>query len=516
MFVTLSSLSFATPEGTPLFTDLSLAFGPERTGLVGRNGTGKTTILRLIAGDLTPSSGKIVVDGSLALLRQSFRPGETVADLFGATEGLRLLARAEAGLATADELAEADWTLAARLDAVLEMPPETPLAQLSGGQATRTALAAARFAEPDMLLLDEPTNNLDREGRQAVLDLIAGWRRGLIVVSHDRELLEGVDAIVELTGLGAARYGGGYSAYRAQKDLELAAAAQDLGHAERQAQEAARRAQQAAERKAKKDAAGHRARAKGGQPKILMDRAKERAEASKGAGARLREARADEAQVAESDARAKIEVLQPMRMDLPSTGLPREKVVLRLEGVSGGYGAAPVIRDVSLQLTGPERVAITGPNGCGKSTLLALITGALPVQAGVIHRPVPMALLDQSVRLLRPEETLREGFLRLHPDADETLCRATLARFKFRADDALRRVGSLSGGQRLRAGLACALGGVRPPSLLILDEPTNHLDLDATEALESALAGFDGALLVVSHDARFLDALGLTRRIALG
>ncbi|WP_068300517.1 ABC-F family ATP-binding cassette domain-containing protein [Pararhodobacter sp. CCB-MM2] len=521
MPVTLSSLSFATPEGTPLFTDLTLAFGPERTGLVGRNGTGKSTLLALMAGRLQPSSGRVQVDGRLSVLRQSFAPGETLADLFDIRAALALLDRAEAGTASAEELADADWTLPSRLEAALasvglSCAPETPLETLSGGQATRAALAAVMFDAPDMLLLDEPTNNLDREGRQAVIDLLAAWPRGAVVVSHDRELLEGMDAIVELTSLGATRFGGGYSAYRAQKDVQLAAAAHDLGAAERQRDEAAKKAQQAAERKAKKDAAGKRSRAKGGQPKMLMDKAQERAEGSKGAGIRLREARAAEAEAGHEAARAKVEVLQPMRMDLPSTGLPREKVVLRLEGVTGGYGDVPVIRDASWQLTGPERVAITGPNGCGKSTLLALVTGALVPIAGQVHRPVAMALLDQSVNLLDPDETLREAFLRLNPGADENGARATLARFKFRADEALRKVGSLSGGQRLRGGLACTLGGPQPPGLLILDEPTNHLDLDAIEALESALAGYDGALLVVSHDARFLDALGLTRRITLG
>nr|WP_319800441.1 ABC-F family ATP-binding cassette domain-containing protein [Pararhodobacter zhoushanensis] len=521
MSVTLSRLSWSTPEGTALFTDLSLSFGAERTGLVGRNGTGKSTLLRLIAGALVPVSGTVQVTGRAALLRQSFAPGETLADLFGARDALALLDRAEAGEASADELAEADWTLPSRIDAALlrcglAVAPDMPLDSLSGGQGTRAALAAAVFDAPAVLLLDEPTNNLDAEGRQAVLDLLAGWSGAAIVVSHDRALLDRMDAIVELTTLGAARFGGNYTDYRARKDIELSAAAQDLATASRAQDEAARRARQAAERKARKDGAGKRGRAAGGQPKILMDRAQERAESSGGANARLRDARASAVAEASEAARSRIEILQPLRMDLPPTGLPRDKVVLQVQGVTGGHDPArPVIRDVSFQLTGPERVAITGANGSGKSTLLALITGALQPAAGQIHRRVPHALLDQTVSLLNPDETLRDGFKRLNPTADETQIRATLARFLFRAGDALQRVGTLSGGQRLRAGLACALGGEQPPGLLILDEPTNHLDLDATEALEVALTSFDGALVVVSHDQRFLASLNLDRRIAL-
>ena len=522
MSVTLTSLSWSTPDGTPLFTDLDLVFGPGRTGIVGRNGTGKSTLLRLIAGDLRPAAGAIRVSGRVAMLRQAFAPGESLADLFGARAGLALLDRAGAGQASAAELAAADWTLPARIAGALagvglDLSPALPLAALSGGQAMRAALAAAVFDAPDVLLLDEPTNNLDADGRRLVAGLLARWPGTLLLASHDRTLLEGVDEIVELSPLGPARYGGGYSLYRDRKAAERAAAAQAFDTAARAGRETARRVQQMAERKARRDGAGKRSRAKGGQPKILLDRARERAEASKGAGARLGTRLAEAAAAATDAARARIEVLQPLRMDLPSTGLPRDRVVLRLDGVTGGHDPArPVIRDLSLQVTGPERIAVTGPNGCGKSTLLALITGALTPLAGQVCRAVPWALLDQSVSLLHPGETLHQAFLRLNPGATGEQGRATLARFRFRAGDGVRRVADLSGGERLRAGLACALGGPQPPALLLLDEPTNHLDLDAMVALETALEGYDGALLVVSHDARFLGALAPERRLVLG
>ena len=519
--ISLTSLFWTLPDGTPLFSDLNLVFGPRRTGIVGRNGTGKSTLLRLIAGALTPQQGELRVSGRVSMLRQVFDPGETVADLFGARDALAVLARADAGEATLDELSRADWTLAARIDAALGQSgvactPQTPLDHLSGGQATRVALAAAMFDGPDFLLLDEPTNNLDRDGRAAVAQMLRDWQGGALVVSHDRDLLEDMDEIVELTTLGAQRYGGGYSDYAARKAVELDAARHDLATAQQQQADIARQAQQAAERKARSDRAGRRLRASGSQGKMLMDKAKERSEASGGANARLRDARAAQADAALSDASSRIEVVEPVRMDLPPSGLARDRRVLTLTSVTGGYDADhPAIRDFSLALVGPERVALTGPNGSGKSTLLALITGALPPLSGRVERHLPPVLLDQAVTLLDPGETLVEAFRRLNPGADDQRCRATLARFLFRADDALKLVGTLSGGQRLRAALACTLGGPTPPGLLILDEPTNHLDLDAMQALESALAGYDGVLLVVSHDARFLDALGLTRRIAL-
>lgn len=523
-FISLSGLFWSTPDGTPLFTNLNLTFGPERTGIVGRNGTGKSTLLRLISGEMRPTSGQVQLSGTMAIMRQDAmeHPDDTIADLLGVRTELDLLDRAEAGLAVADELADADWTLPARIEAALlrcglSAGPQTPLMTLSGGQRSRAALAALILAEPDLLLLDEPTNNLDRDGRRAVIDLIRGWTGGAIIVSHDRELLEEMDAIVELTSLGATRYGGNYSAFRQRKDMELDAATRDLTHAEKARSDAVRRAQQASERKARKDSAGHRARAKGDQPKILMDAAKDRAEASGGAGARLRDARREALDEALSTAREKIEILQPLRMDIPSSGLAPGKTVLRLDDVTGGYDPdRPVIRDLSLTVTGPERVIIAGPNGSGKTTLLKIITGQIVPQRGRVDLTVPFALLDQHVGSLDPARTLRDNFLHLNPVADTHMAHAALARFGFRAADSLRRAGELSGGERLRAGLACALGGIPPPMLLVLDEPTNHLDLDGIAALEAALAGYDGAVLVISHDTAFLESLAPDRTILVG
>lgn len=521
--IAVHALSWRTPDGTPLFQNLDLTLGARRTGIVGRNGTGKTTLLRLIAGDLLPTSGGIRNTGTVALMRQGVirQPDDTVADVFGMRKALDVLARAEAGLADAEELAEADWTLPARIEDALArcglpMPPSTPLAALSGGQRSRAALAGALMADPDFLLLDEPTNDMDASGRQAVIDLLRDWKKGVVVVSHDRDLLEAMDAIVELTSIGASVHGGNYSQFRQWKDRELHAMERALEHAERIGAEAARRAQQAVERKARKDSAGRRARAKGDQPKILMDAAKERAEASRGAGARLRTARQQDVEERVSAARARVEVLQPLRMEIASTALPTARTVLQLDHVGFGYDTTmPTIRDMSLTLTGPERIVIAGPNGSGKTTLLHLVTGRLKPQSGIVRVAVPYAFLDQEVRLLDPDGSLADNFRRLNPTTSAQMAHSALARFGFRAHEGLRPAGTLSGGERLRAGLACALGAEPPPMLLVLDEPTNHLDLDGITALEAAMAAYDGAILAVSHDMAFIDALRPDRIIDL-
>ena len=521
--ITLSGLSWSTPDGRPLFSSLDLSFVTDRTGLVGRNGVGKTTLLRLILGELSPSAGRLSVNGTLGALRQTVQvgPDDTVADLFEVRDALALLRRAEDGQATVDELGHADWTLEARLASALDrlaldVQPETPLASLSGGQRTRLGLAALLFAAPDFILLDEPTNNLDRDGRRAVIDLLANWRAGAIVISHDRELLDTMDAIVELSSLGATRYGGNWSHYRERKAIELAAARHDLDDAEKRLDEVARRTQERTERQARRDRAGRAARDKGGAPRIALNARKAESENTSGAASRLADRQQMQAQDAAASARRRIEVLQPLSVVLPSTDLPATRTVLRLDQVTAGYDPdRPVLSDVSLSIVGPERIAVTGPNGSGKTTLLALIAGELVPWSGTVARLTAFALLDQQVSLLDPDTSILDNFRRLNGDAGENACRAALARFMFRADAALQVVSRLSGGQMLRAGLACTLGGSTPPPLLILDEPTNHLDIDAIEAVEAGLRAYDGALLVVSHDEAFLEAIGITRRFEL-
>lgn len=522
--ISLSRISWVTPDGHGVLTGLDLNFGQERTGLVGRNGIGKTTVLKLITGELKSMTGSVRVTGTLGLLKQVVKPGkrETVADLFGVTGALALLRRAEAGMASVEELADADWTLTERITAALarvglDAGPDTRLAELSGGQRTRASLAAAVFAAPDFLLLDEPTNNLDRSGRDAVVALLAGWRAGAIVVSHDRELLNQMDSIIELTSLGATRYGGNWTHFRERKATELEAAQQDVAHAERQAAEVRRKAQLAAERKDRRDTAGSRKAAQGGMPRILLGARKSNAEASRGAGAKLADRQRAEAQAALASARSRIEILQDLSVALTPTGLPANRTILRLDGVTAGHDPDhPIIRDFSFTMEGPERVAIVGPNGSGKTTLLMLIAGGIAPIRGTMSVAVDFAMLDQRVGILDPAASILDNFKRINPGATDNACRAALARFLFRADAALQQVGTLSGGQMLRAGLACTLGGPRPPALLILDEPTNHLDIESVEAMEAGLRSYDGAVLLVSHDETFMTNIGIERRLSLG
>jgi ATPase subunit of ABC transporter with duplicated ATPase domains len=523
-FITFDAVTYRAPDGRALLDNLSLAFGRERSGLVGRNGVGKTSLLRLILGDLVPTHGTVSVTGRVAHLRQMplLAGGAQIADVIGARDGMDRLARLERGEGADDDLEAADWLLPQRIEEALEatglggLDLTRPGASLSGGEATRAALAAMLIGQPDVLLLDEPTNNLDTAGRAAVVELLASWKGGAIVVSHDRALLRQMDRVVELTGLGANIYGGNYDLYAERKAAEETAAAQALDAAEQALGKVKSEIQSAREQKFKRDARGRQKAAKGGQPRIVLGAMKQKAEDSGGKLTRLAERLRVEAERDLADADARVERFRRLAFELPPSGLPAGRQVLAFEEVSFAWPDGRRVLDrLSFRMVGPERLAVTGPNGAGKTTLLALATGAIQPDSGRIARGVAAEVLDQRVSLLADDETLVENFRRLNPAATDNDAHIGLARFLFRNVTATKRAGDLSGGERLRAGLACVLMRPRPPQLIVLDEPTNHLDLDSIAAIEAALAAYDGALLVVTHDRDFLDAIGVDEEIAL-
>jgi len=519
MFLTFDSVSAATPDHHVLFRDLTLSVGAERVGLAGRNGAGKSTLLAMASGAVAPLTGAVTRRGSTGLLEQNWPADQSIAGALGVAEALAVLERVLAGNGAAADFDAADWSLTERLDDALTRagmagaPLDRRMGSLSGGECVRIGVARLLLEAPDVLLLDEPTNNLDADGRALIHRLMRDWRGGVLVASHDRSLLEHVDRIVELTPVGVHVVGGGWSAFAAVREAERARAAAEAEQASAALRAAGREAQRQREAKERRDKAGRASAAKGSGPKILLGARANRAENSGGRARRISERLVSDAATQAEAAEARVDIVTPLTISLPATRLPSNAEVLTLERVTARRGDR-TFGPWSLHMRGPERVAVSGPNGAGKSTLLAIAAGLLPASGGHARRAEGRAvLLDQHVGLLDAGTSILDNFRRLNPRLEVNDAFAACARFAFRNRDALRRVGTLSGGERMRAGLACTLAGATPPWLLALDEPTNHLDIASVELLEQALRDFDGALLVVSHDAAFLEGLAITRSL---
>lgn len=521
--LTLDGVACATPDGNRLFSDLSFSLGQEAIGLVGRNGSGKSTLLHAIAGDVPLAAGHIVTRGRMALMRQSAdRADATVASALRVDAAIDRLDRIAQGKGNAADMTDADWSVPQRMaDALADVglasiDPHHRLADLSGGEQMRVALAALLIDAPDILLLDEPTNNLDADGRAAIAALVARWKGGIILASHDRTLLDAMDRIIELTPRSVHIVGGNGSLWHGLRMQERARAETALEKSE-QAMKATRRDQQREnEKQDRRDSRGRKNAAQSSDPRILLSRRKEQAEQT---AARHRRTGADlsnRAEAALARARAVVDIVTPVRIDIASSRLPVRHELVRASGIVCKRDGRHLFGPLDLEVMGAERIHLTGRNGSGKTSLIRLIMGLdVPAQGRIWADRARMALLDQHLTLLGEGGTVADVMARHHPTMDRHAVQRALAAYGFRNQWAGRALSGLSGGERVRLALACLFCGPVPPQMLVLDEPTNHLDMAAVALLEDALARFDGAILCVSHDPAFCAALGLERKVIL-
>lgn len=505
------------PTGDTLFGPLNLTLEPSLCALVGRNGSGKTRLLRLLAGLDEPASGHIERFGSYAWVAQQhvISPQTTLAELLGYDAIFTARKRIDSGDYQPDdlELLDGHWDVAERLREAFinaKLPPfdpDKPAGELSGGERIRALLCGAFTAEADFMLLDEPTNHLDRQGRAWFYDQLSRFQGGVLVASHDRELLEQVPRILELSASGLRSYGGNYADYQTQRDAEQQAARAALEHAATERKRTRVRMQKEhddSQRRSAKTlrtvdtlniASFERVKYKGAAKERIGSWKKQHSEQNEALNAAV------------NKARERVEEDNPVMFTLPGSQIPEGKQVLVLEDLVLPHVPVPPL---NWRMDGPMRVALKGPNGCGKSTLLKILLGEIAPRSGTCKVSVSCAYLDQHLSQLDLSQSVMTHLNLGHTPLEEGVLRTRLAQLQLGADKVMLPLAELSGGERLKAALACVLWRAEATQLLLLDEPTNHLDLASVQAIEAALANFPGALLVVSHDEAFLRGLTLT------
>ncbi|MFF2372738.1 ABC-F family ATP-binding cassette domain-containing protein [Agromyces sp. NPDC058110] len=539
-----------------LFDDLDLTVAPgDVIGVVGANGAGKSTLLGILGGAIAPIAGAVSLapsDAFVGWLPQEHErvEGETVAQYVARRTGCaeasaRMDAAAEllalpeppAGVDPGEEysvalerwLASGAADLDERLPAVLAelglatptavdgtdstdstdgahaITPDSPMTGLSGGQAARVGLAALICSRFDIVLLDEPTNDLDLDGLARLESFVAGLRGGVVLVSHDREFLaRTVTKVLELDLAQHSNrlYGGGYDAYLDERETVRRHAREDYEEF------ASKKADLVARARVQREWSSQGVRnAMKKSPDNDKIRRKAATESSEKQAQKVRQM---ESRIARLD-----EVEEPRKewkLEFTIGQAPRSSaVVATLDAASvtrGGFTLGPV----SLQVSGGDRIGITGPNGAGKSTLLGLLLGRIAPDEGraSLGSSVAIGEIDQARSLFVGDRPLADAFEALVPELASGEVRTLLAKFGLKADHVLRPVDELSPGERTRAGMA--LLQARGVNVLVLDEPTNHLDLPAIEQLEQALDGYEGTLLLVTHDRRMLEHVNLDRR----
>ncbi|MEV5661826.1 ABC-F family ATP-binding cassette domain-containing protein [Streptomyces flaveolus] len=520
--ITCTALSFAWADGTSVFEGLDTAFGPGRTGLVGVNGSGKSTLLKLIAGQLVPTDGAVRVAGEVGHLPQNVTldTGLRVDEALGIAAQRAALHAIEAGDVAEEhfETVGDDWDVEERALATLgelglgHVALDRTIGEVSGGESVLLRLAALLLRRPDVLLLDEPTNNLDLYARRRLYAAVASWPGVMIVVSHDRELLDLVDQIADLRSGGITRYGGNFSAYEEALAVEQEAAERMVRVAEADLRKQKRELSDAHVVLARRKRYGQKMYDTKREPRAVMKLRKRTAQESAGKYRIMHEEKLAEAKERLDDAVEAVRDDDEIRVDLPYTAVPPGRSVLTLRDLELVHGARVA---GGLDLHGPERIALTGRNGAGKTTLLRTIAGELEPVSGEATAHVPLRFLPQRLDVLDESLTVAENVARFSPGVTNNRIRARLARFLFRGARADQQAATLSGGERFRATLAALMLAEPAPQLLLLDEPTNNLDMASVRQLTTALESYEGALIVASHDLPFLDSLGITRRLLL-
>lgn len=530
MSIIIKDLSYTHTDKEVLFSNLNLIINSgEKTALTGNNGCGKSTLMRILAGEAAPSAGSVHCSGHLYYVPQHFGQYDdrTVAQVLGIDRKLTALHAILNGDTAEEHFArlDNDWNIEERTQAVLHawhlngISLLRPLEGLSGGEKTRLFLAGMELKEPDTLLLDEPTNHLDTAGRKRLYDFVHRTSATVLVISHDRTLLNLLPAICELSRNGLACYGGNYDFYKEQKEVHRNALQQQLEEKEKALRLARKTAREMEERKARQNTRGEKASIKKGIPRILLGGLKNHAENSSSKLSNVHAEKTDKIQQEITNLKGSLPQTNKLKTDFNASALHTGKILVTAQNINFHYPDSNTnlwTVPLSFQLRSGNRFCIKGDNGSGKTTLLKLITGELTPTGGTIERAdFTYIYLDQEYSLIQNEYTVSEqaeAFNLRHLPEHET--KTILNRYLFPQDVWNKPCSKLSGGEKMRLAFCCLMIADNTPDLFILDEPTNNLDIESIEIITATIRNYQGTVLAVSHDRDFLKETGIEQEIS--
>jgi ATPase subunit of ABC transporter with duplicated ATPase domains len=525
----LNNLSYIHPDGGLLLENINLTLmSNHKIALIGNNGAGKSTLLKIIAGELIPTKGQREMNSIPYYVPQILGQynNVTIAQALGVENKLNALKQILTGNINDDylDVLEEDWTIETRCQDALnewnlsDFDLVRKMDTLSSGQKTKVMLASISIHKPELVLLDEPSNHLDLSGREALYHFVESNTRTLIIVSHDRKLLNLVHTIGELSKSCLRMYGGNYDFYVAQKKIENNALHHNIQSTEKALRKAREKERETLERQQRLDARGKKKQERAGVPRIMMNTLRNNAEKSM---SKLKEVHAEKIDGIGQELqnlRSVLPDIDKMKFDLEQSGLHKGKVLFKAFEINYGYKDQMLWKqNFQIQIVSGERVALKGINGSGKTTLIKILLGTLSPHTGTVFRaPVKSVYIDQNYSLINDQLTVYEQAQIFNISAFlEHEIKVRLNRFLFTKAFWTKPCHALSGGEKMRLLLCCLTISNISPDIIVLDEPTNNLDIQNIEILTSAINQYQGTLIVVSHDEYFLEQINIEREIQL-
>ncbi len=527
--ILLHQLAYLHPDKEILFSDISLSIQKQqKVALVGNNGSGKSTLLKIIAGELQPSGGQLKLDTRPYYIPQILGQYNhfTIAHALGVADKLQALQHILNGDVSEDNMAalEDDWTIEERTKEALAywqlsgLEPDQLVGSLSGGQKTKLFLAGISIHRPDCILMDEPGNHLDRESRELLYNFIRDTNATLLIVSHDRTLLNLLDTTCELSKKGIAIYGGNYDFYTAQKQVALEALHQDLQNKEKSLRKAKEKERETMERRQKQDAKGRQKQEKAGTARIMMNTLRNNAEKSTAKTKATHAGKIEGIAKDLQELRSELPDVDKIKLGFDDSGLHQGKILFTATGINFHYNNRLLWKEnIDLEIRSGERISLQGSNGSGKTTLIKIISGELEPSTGSVYRSNNrIACIDQDYSLISHQLKVYEQAQQFNnAGLQEHEVKIRLNRFLFGREDWDKSCSALSGGERMRLALCCLTLSQEAPDILVMDEPTNNLDIRNTDILLNAVKDYRGTLILVSHDAYFSAEVGTGKIIRL-